>query len=462
MSRALAALAVTLFVASGCNCNGGVDPNDDGGNNAQDGGGTTDGGENQTDGGGVPDDGGTCEPVGATCATGVECCSGLCEATDGGSFVCSAGQACNPLGTACSGAQDCCSLNCVGGQCSSGLCTTTGSGCANNAECCTGICQGNVCAEPNGATCNVAGDSCTTPGISNECCSRLCQDFDPSAGTDLRCGASQTCRSSGEPCSTGSDCCSYTCNNGFCDAQPHHADGGQVGAINCLVVGSSCQGSASCCSNLCGQDPTGFVTCQYLGGCRPEAELCRKETDCCNFYAANKGTDPVCEIFDPVQGIGRCRVITGGNAPAGELCSGGGNQNTCAPNGDYCTETIFGVSRCAGECDGGICGATNCRPAGDSCLTSDQCCSRVCSPAGDGGFACSAGCLSNGLACTTSSDCCSGVCSPDGVCTTLLPPPDAGTDGGVCKPIGASCTAGSECCSLTCDPGTLTCHSGIG
>jgi len=36
---------------------------------------------------------------------------------------------------------------------------------------------------------------------------------------------------------------------------------------------------------LCANDSTGLSACEYLGGCRPEGELCRRETDCCGFNA---------------------------------------------------------------------------------------------------------------------------------------------------------------------------------
>jgi hypothetical protein len=226
----------------------------------------------------------------------------------------------------------------------------------------------------------------------------------------------------------------------------------------CLVVGSACQALSDCCSGVCANDGTGFRSCEFLGGCRPENELCRRETDCCGFFAANKGTQPVCEFYSPDAGIGRCRTIAGGNAPAGEICP---STNTCAPTNDYCVDTIFGVSRCVGQCDGGVCGGGGaCRGSGASCLTPDECCSQVCAPRGDGGFACSAACVGLGLSCSANADCCSGICSLNGVCVAPTPPsPDAGTDGGTqCKPISATCTNSGECCSTYCDPATRRCE----
>jgi hypothetical protein len=52
-----------------------------------------------------------------------------------------------------------------------------------------------------------------------------------------------------------------------------------------LVAGSACQALADGCSGLCANDSTGLSACEYLGGCRPEGELCRRETDCCGFNA---------------------------------------------------------------------------------------------------------------------------------------------------------------------------------
>jgi hypothetical protein len=431
----LGAALLCAVVVQGCSCNGGELQNDAGQDDA---------GVPGTDGGG--DDGGVCLATGGSCTSGTECCTGVCESQSDGGHACSAAQVCKDNGGSCTTAQDCCSLKCAGGQCATGLCTQSSGQCTADSECCTNNCVSGVCAPNIGVTCAVAGDPCTAEGVNNGCCSRLCKDFDPGATSDLRCAPSPTCRSAGEPCAEGSDCCTFTCTAGVCDAQP------PVGTINCLVVGSSCQGSASCCSNLCADDGTGFVQCQFLGGCRPEAELCRRESDCCNYAlpVSAKGTQPVCEIFDAAEGIGRCRQITGGDAPAGELCSGGGNNNTCAPNGDYCRDTIFGVRRCVGECGGQVCGGpVVCRGAGETCLTSDECCSRVCAPAADGGFVCADACLANGLACSTSSDCCNGICNSQGVCGALATP-----DAGTCAPLGAACSGNGDCCSTLCSAGT--------
>jgi hypothetical protein len=154
---------------------------------------------------------------------------------------------------------------------------------------------------------------------------------------------------------------------------------------------------------------------------------------------------PICEIFDADEGIGRCRTLTGANAPAGEVCP---SNNSCAPNNGYCRPTLFGenVRRCAAQCDGGLCTTNNCRATGAGCQTPDECCSQVRAPQADGGFACAGQCVGLGLSCSANVDCRSGTCSLPGVCVTATPPPppDAGTDAGpTCKPVGATCTARS-------------------
>lgn len=225
------------------------------------------------------------------------------------------------------------------------------------------------------------------------------------------------------------------------------------------MVGSACVALSDCCSGLCAEDINGFRVCQFLGGCRPEEELCRTETDCCAFASTNKGNTPVCQQFGDA-GVGRCRALSG-DAPAGEVCEGS-RGNTCAPNNSYCTESISGILRCAGSCDGGVCGGGNCLPTGAGCASPDQCCSFICAPGADGGFACAAACLQTGDACSSSADCCSGSCSHTGVCEIPVSNTDGGVDAGpTCRPIAATCSTSAECCSGTCDQTTLRCESSI-
>ncbi|MBI5542907.1 MAG: hypothetical protein HY901_03390 [Deltaproteobacteria bacterium] len=432
----------------------------------------------------VMGDGGStvCLGNGAGCLSAAECCSGHC---DNGACVASDGPGlCDDLGASCTLARTCCSLNCVEGQCASGLCKQQGVACDSAAPetCCSHRCVGGVCEGPLGSTCKVAGEKCAGVGFTDTCCSKACADLDPGAGQDLRCAATGVCGANGEPCLVSTDCCSYSCNaDGVCEQPP-------VGG-ECLVVGSACQALSNCCSGLCALDNSGFRLCQYLGGCHPEEELCRRETDCCAYNSAHKGTQPVCQIFDADAGVGRCRQLTG-DAPAGEVCEGSRN-NTCAPkNDEYCNESISGIKRCSGACDGGACSITaTCQPAGAACTSPDECCTGICAPTAEIGFICAAACLPTGAACSTSSDCCNGYCALNGFCGGVQgvdagfpvavdaggatsadagepgPGLDAGPAGDTgpapCKPTGAVCADDSQCCTVYCDPAMKRCQSPI-
>jgi hypothetical protein len=283
--------------------------------------------------------------------------------------------------------------------------------------------------------------------------------MDPGTGTDLRCASVGQCRSNGEPCRSESDCCSATCgSNGVCEQPPVSGQ--------CLVVGSACLARSDCCSGLCANDGTGFNVCHFLGGCRPEEELCRNEQDCCGFNSPSKGAMPVCERFSDA-GVGRCRNLTG-DAPAGEICEAS-RPNFCIPQNRTCELTISGIRRCLGVCgDGGTCSggdAGQCLAVGESCASPDQCCGRICAPNELGGFRCAAACIPQGGRCSTGADCCLGMCNLQGFCG-----PPGSTDGGgvspdagpVCRPLGATCMTDGNCCSGKCDPTGLTCIPNIG
>ena len=195
------------------------------------------------------------------------------------------------------------------------------------------------------------------------------------------------------------------------------------------MVGEPCGENSECCSYACRDDGAGLDTCQYLGGCRPYGELCRKDSDCCND--AVNGGPGVCEISNTETGVGRCGN-PGGCAPAGEVCVGGSNE--CCPGNpdgqEFCLPTAIGVDRClvsgqcklegvgcatpdeccSGICEGGTCGALACFADGESCAFSDQCCSGYCLPDAAGNLVCGAACVADGGDCTASTDCCNGYC----------------------------------------------------
>jgi hypothetical protein len=235
-------------------------------------------------------------------------------------------------------------------------------------------------------------------------------------------------------------------------------------------VGEACDTSDECCSRACVDDGTGYKSCQYLGGCRPFGELCRKDSECCNFNAGNNpqncnapATNPgICRIIDQAEGIGRCDN-PGNFAPAGELC--GPNTNECCPGVPdgklVCQTTFFGVERCllcrpggvdctdnsqccGGQCVNGKCGGTSCVPNGQGCATPDECCGKICTPDAQGVLRCGSTCIPVTGACTTNADCCTGNCT-NGKCANRE------VD---CLPLGGACTDPARCCSRICVSGT--------
>ncbi len=230
--------------------------------------------------------GGACRPVNETCATGVECCTGLCERDSVGEFPLLGWRDLRaPAGGSCTVARDCRSLNCVDNPCASkGLCLQTGQACDANdpGACCTGLCSNGQCVKPPMSACDVAGERCTQAGASSSCCSKVCLDYDADAGSDLRCGASGACRARGETCTKASDCCSFVCGaNGLCQNPP--GSGG-------LVAGSALTGANA---------PAGEV-CPSNNSCAPNNDYCRptlfgENVRRCAAPAAGTDAGPTCK-----------------------------------------------------------------------------------------------------------------------------------------------------------------------
>ncbi len=204
-------------------------------------------------------------------------------------------------------------------------------------------------------------------------------------------------------------------------------------------------GDTECCSYTCREDATGFKSCQYLGGCRPAGELCRKDADCCND-AVDVAAGTCDKAVDGLD-VGRCKN-PGGCAPAGEVCgtSDGSpsGSNECCPgpeggaNEAACQPTASGTHRCT------VTG--NCKPDGLDCMAPGDCCSGIC----ENGTCGETPCIGDGQPCAFSDQCCSGICAPDPNTGELVCNPD-------CVPSGQACTANSDCCGGYCNPQTLTC-----
>jgi hypothetical protein len=403
-----------LATAPGCSCG-----SDSGSNN----------GDSSTDA-----DPAHCVAMGDVCVTTAECCGGrLCEVGDDSVRRCSESTFCRAGGEECTQASQCCSLSCNGTcQDDGSLCSQVGDECGGNVECCSNRCDGTC--QSLGGGCTGIGEACTAQGPHENCCSKYCSNFGTDDNPDLRCARSSACGARGEACAVPADCCSGVCQDGRCPTQ------NQIGGSR--FAGEPCINDADCSSYLCATEvPGGPKICQYLGGCRPNGELCTEDWQCCSdiHYTGQLCPDgpPAegngCVDHSGVDGLAWCsnnHAQTGPKEP-GELCgdSAGGAVHMCCFE---CEETPLGVSRCSG-------GGEVCVGDGGPCRLSSDCCTNICSPflnedTGETELRCGQ-CVTAGGQCTTHGDCCDFVCT-DGVC--------GGTTG--CIPSGVSCTASDVCC----------------
>lgn len=258
---------------------------------------------------------------------------------------------------------------------------------------------------PIGASCALTSDCCSTRCVGSVCVSAGCEKV-------------------GATCSVGNDCCGGVCTASVC-----------VAVAGCAPTGEICTSGAECCSRTCAIDPQGTMVCQPLGGCATAGELCRSDADCCG------GAVGACGAIDAITGLGRCLATTGCAAP-GELCRVAGDATAtreCCPGGTpahgLCRPTRIGdADRCESDRASMMCLAV-----GVSCATPDECCTAVCAPDASGAFVCASACRPNGDACTRSADCCAGECA-SGLCTGVR----------TCGPLGATCVLATDCCSQTC------------
>jgi hypothetical protein len=213
-----------------------------------------------------------CRENGIACTQATECCSSRCE-----SNVCLASGACAAPATPCSSRGSCC-----GGRCEplglnailvcSNYCVANGGACDSAQKCCALACNEGVC---GGASCQVAGDSCS---IDADCCWGSCRQNQCQSDANAR------CRPSGESCDDagGPPCCSNVCNprTNRCD----------LGAGSCREPGTPCIQDGDCCRGTCAQDINGTPVC--TASCLPTGAACNSDGDCCNGGCA--GTPLTC------------------------------------------------------------------------------------------------------------------------------------------------------------------------
>jgi hypothetical protein len=162
-------------------------------------------------------------PCGGTCVNGQLTPTGTCNGSGTcgsstapcmGGFICASGSACK---TACAVDADCLSSSnyCMSPG-ATGTCTgkgVAGAGCTANDQCVSNLCgtmgTGTRCCT---ATCSTAdatcgATDCTATGACNY------KDQTTSCGTGMACDSAGNCKlSSGQPCTTGGQCASGTCN----------------------------------------------------------------------------------------------------------------------------------------------------------------------------------------------------------------------------------------------------------
>jgi hypothetical protein len=185
-------------------------------------------------------------------------------------------------------------------------------------------------------TAGIDGEVC---GGCGDCCSRLCEVYQPT-GVKV-CQPAEGCRVDGDICHTDSDCCGATGSGLPGD-----------GHVSCLKVNMT--------------DTTGI--CRNPNACNPEGDVCHYQNyqtcgnssaraDCCGGLGAQSG---VCKL--DALGVPRCFGL-------GTSCQMTGQ--TCAYAGDCCNG-----APCVPDGMGHlVCGGSMCQPMGSMCTNDADCCS---------------------------------------------------------------------------------------
>lgn len=462
-------LAVVGAVFAGC----GSDPDEDSPNTADSG---DEGSQQQptdassfvdaiTDGGRDPD-APTCEPESSACANSAECCTANCNTASGKCEV--ALGLCKPPAAACAAGNECCTFSCIGGTCSDKLCVADNQSCGNDAECCGGKCSpdgtgGGKCTPLNGGGPATSGNPCTT---NTQCASNFCNNG--------ICQNPSFCAQLTDVCSSNVDCCSGSCTKASGATLGTCTDTTAPGVPGCSPTGTVCSGAmvdggvadgglppcgGSCCSRSCAPyAATGVSICQPPSGCHPTGEVCRNDSDCCGWSGS---PDPkkgfvTCSKSSSTQEFGRCDNGGACREP-GSICkpadySCNAENSCCDPIGEApnfcqshpencCRRDALGIPRCLIKPQD--CSAPV--PQGTTCATSADCCGAPCV-----GNKCGAAnsCVPTGGECTSNADCCPG--------TPCVAPPGStrGVCGGTLLPDGGVSDAGNPGSDAGTDSGT--------
>jgi hypothetical protein len=247
------------------------------------------------------------------------------------------------------------------------VCIDNGSPCTVDAECCSFRCAAGLCM-PAG-TCSPPGTPCATR---SSCCSGRCEpteirDSDAGGGEQTVLTCLNICLADGASCRSALDCCSMGCHQGKCGAPVcgSTGDAGMGGSCRisddpppCDGTGSVCNGSGSCCSEVCG---LAMDRCQFgPGPCLPVGSLCIEDSDCCRG-ACSPGNNGVKVCTAPCLADGQSCMI------AADCCGGhcNGEQGMCASEAPACkllaSPCAIDSECCSEQCLGGSCGS-NCSP----------------------------------------------------------------------------------------------------
>jgi hypothetical protein len=291
-------------------------------------------------------------------------------------------------------------------------------GCQTNADCCSAQCDPltRVCIPVLGTIplgpCKEGGGSCAE---STNCCSLSCNDDarlrPEDAGDFVGVCDSKLCISDNGTCFKDFQCCGGKCADG--------PNGKTCVPLNdtCRTSGNTCANDGECCSKVCR-----LGVCQHRASfCIQTNDTCADDEECCTGNC----------VLAPGRRLGTCAPskVGGSCLVAGQLCgtsntpSDGGNVSGCG--GDCCSKTCAtwsptGVAVCQAP--------SGCRPEGETCRRSSDCCGGPGTTGGDWGVTCA----------KSSEDDVVGRCSaPTGSCKPA---------GSICS-LSAICGGATNCCS---------------
>jgi hypothetical protein len=180
----------------------------------------------------------------------------------------------------------------------------------------------------------------------------------------------------------------------------------------------------------------GLAATHIFAGCGSEDDTITPGTD--DASTSDGGGGGQADAFIDTILDGASRADAPECKPAGQECAS--STDCCSANCDTTTK------KCVTPLP-----TSTCKLAGAACGNSTECCSTSCI----GGTCASKQCVADNGACAQGAECCGGTCAPNG------------TGGGACKPLSTTCkTAGNpcgaagDCCSKLCNNGV--CSSDVG